>query len=124
MDERELKGLILEWIKKVDEKDKVQDDIEGLNFGLYESSKGYCMYLIGAKFYDEEDDDWACNEDFRPIDKYLKALPINKEISYAGVIDSVVKIIKNIIKENSYLDLFKVKHITTGFDNGELYIIK
>lgn len=124
MDERELKGLILEWVRKIDKTDKVQDDIEGLNFGLYESSKGYCMYLIGAKFYDEEDDDWACDEDFRPTDKYLKALPISNEINCAEVIDSVIKIIKDIIYENCYIDLFRVKHITTGFDNGELYIIK
>ena len=45
-------------------------DIVAFNFGLFETENGYGIYLIGSKSYDEQDDDWACDIDFEPEDKY------------------------------------------------------
>ncbi|MDF2858168.1 MAG: hypothetical protein K0Q87_4019 [Neobacillus sp.] len=38
-------------------------EIKALNTGLFSP---YGIELIGAKVYDPEDDDWACEEDFVP----------------------------------------------------------
>ena len=35
--------------------------------------------MIGSKEYDPKNNDWACNEDYVPINKYLQ-LNINKSI--------------------------------------------
>lgn len=124
MNERELKNLVIDWIKNIDSKETVPESIEGINFGIYGTNRGYSMYLIGSKYYDEEDDMWTCDEDFVPEDKYLKNLPISKSISCEAVVDTMIKLLKDIINEFSDLELFKVDHITSGFDNMELYIIK
>ena len=62
---------IRHWIQQINDETILPSDIVAFNFGLFESEEGYCIYLTGSKFYDESDDDWACDIDFEPNRKYL-----------------------------------------------------
>lgn len=55
---------IRHWIQQINDETILPSDIVAFNFGLFESEEGYCIYLTGSKFYDESDDDWACDIDF------------------------------------------------------------
>ena len=55
--------IISQWISELVETETLPEEIVALNFGLYETPKGYCIYLNGSEEYDEEDEDWACNND-------------------------------------------------------------
>ena len=59
---------IRHWIQQINDETILPSDIVAFNFGLFESEEGYCIYLTGSKFYDESDDDWACDIDFEPIE--------------------------------------------------------
>ena len=41
------------WIKSVN-KESVNHSIVGFNFGLFDSDKGYVMYLIGSESFDKD----------------------------------------------------------------------
>ena len=60
-----MKEDIRHWIQQINDETILPSDIVAFIFGLFESEERYCIYLTGSIFYDESDDDWACNIDFR-----------------------------------------------------------
>ena len=59
------------WLNDIIETEKPGNDILAYWFGIYESTGGYEIYLIGSKVFDDNNDDWASNVDFAPQNKYL-----------------------------------------------------
>lgn len=59
------------WIKKIETSDSPNKKIIAFNFGVFESNESYKIYLIGSKKYDTENEDWACNVDYEPKEKYF-----------------------------------------------------
>lgn len=116
-----VKSIILDWISDIDKNEKLPSDIIALNFGLFEP---YGIELIGSNEYDEEDEDWACNEDFVPQKRTCPKLPISSDTPWERVLEEITIILKDLVKENKNIRLFQVKHITTGFCDGNLVVIK
>ena len=98
-------------------------NVKAINIGLMQTQKGYSAYLIGSNEYDPENDDWACNEDYVPTDKYLE-LPLSKSLDWDVLQERVVKIIINLIQSKNDSILNYVENVTVGFDNGELIKVK
>ncbi|SFB11295.1 hypothetical protein [Clostridium frigidicarnis] len=121
MNKIEIKRIIKEWILIIDQKEILPEKISALNFGLYEQ---YGIYLIGSKEYDPENEDWACNEDFVPSDRYCGELNIEYDLPWEVVQVEMYEILKELLIELKSLNLFKVRHITMGFDDGELLVLK
>ena len=107
--------------------EKVDDSIIGFNFGLFETSTGFTMYLLGSKTFDVEDEDWATNVDFEPKQKYFQ---FGKEFSANKDWQQILKISEKLILDYIASENFKTsifthaKGITTGFDDGNLTILK
>lgn len=103
------------------------DDIVALNVGLFESDKGYSLYLVGAKHYDAEDDSWACQEDFVPEEKYLDLSDYRiggddwKDVLKLVILEVESYVADHAEDENS---LFYHKVVTVGFDDGDLFRVK
>lgn len=117
----EIKESIKKWIINVNSSEKIDDDIIALNFGLFEP---YGIELIGSKEYDEEDDDWACDEDFVPEIESCPNINISEDEDWKDVLDIMVKILKELVSELGDIDIFQNRNITTGFDDGDLIKIK
>jgi hypothetical protein len=64
-----------EWLTKLSKTEKPDKSIIAYNFGIFETTEGYTVYLIGSKEFEEDDSDWATNEDFVPQLKYFP-LPV------------------------------------------------
>jgi hypothetical protein len=114
------------WIKKIVDSEHPNKDIIGYYFGIFESgTKEYTLYLSGSTEFDEEDEDWACNDDFEPKEKYLP-LPQYKNLKWEEVLNEIVGILKKFIETNVYKNSFflRAKGIATGFDEGNLILIK
>jgi hypothetical protein len=43
-----VKKRFLKWVEKINQTEKIDTSIIAFNFGLFESTKGYTMYLIGS----------------------------------------------------------------------------
>lgn len=105
----DLKEIIKRWIVNIDKTEELPSDIVALSFNLYEP---YGLEMVGSSWFDEKDEDWACDEDFEPTQRSCPDLEI------------VVVILKDLIKELTDLKLFKVEHIAIGFVDGNLTIVK
>jgi hypothetical protein len=116
-----LKVAIKDWLIKINKTDELSSDIVALSFNLYEP---YGLELVGSTWYDEDDEDWACEEDFEPTQRSCPDFEISGNPKWEDVLEIVVEILKELSNELSDLNLFKVKHIAVGFVDGNLTVIK
>lgn len=116
------KEIIKKWLIKINQTEKVPENIVALNFNLYEGP--YALDLIGSATYDESDEDWACNEDYIPGLRRCPSLVIPDDKSWEEVLKMVESILRDLIREMPDIELFKVQHIAIGFVDGNLIIIK
>ncbi|MGQ7947569.1 hypothetical protein [Flavobacterium sp. WC2509] len=117
-------NIFNDWLDQILKTEKPNADIQAYYFGILETEDGYETYLVGSEEFDEEDEDWACNTDFEPKNKYL-TLGQNG-VDWELILADVKKNIENYIQspnfKNSFLE--KAKAIATGFDGGDLFRIK
>jgi hypothetical protein len=104
-------------VEKIASKEQPSSDIKALNFGLFQNSEGhYSVYLVGSKEYDPDDQNWACNEDFVPADKYFHAK--HKSVSSLKW-QEFLKLVKNTLKKvlesenlkNSFFQNFNISRL-------------
>lgn len=118
-----------DWLNELFAKEKVPGHIIAFNFGLYESNEGIQLYITGSSEWDMEDDDWACNNNYFPQNRYpditfYKNLDILWERNfYLGLF---LAISSSIFFANTYLISQPAKFpnrivLATGFDDGDLY---
>ncbi|KAA9044580.1 hypothetical protein F6S82_16725 [Bacteroides xylanisolvens] len=117
----DLKEIIKKWIINIDKTEELPSDIVALSFNLYEP---YGLELVGSTWFDEEDEDWACDEDFEPIQRSCPDFKISDDLEWEEVLEIVTATLKALIKELADLRLFKVEHIAVGFVDGDLIILK
>lgn len=116
-----------EWLKNINQIEKVDNSIIGFNFGLFETTNGFGMYLIGSKTFETGNEDWATNVDFEPKQKYFE---FGKEFSANKDWQDIHNISEKLIREYVESEKFRTsvfsnaKGITTGFDDGNLIVIK
>jgi hypothetical protein len=116
-----IKETIKDWILRINDEEILPENIKALNFGIFEP---YGIELIGSSTYDEEDDDWACEEDFVPEERVCNELNISGEYDWETVLNEIQLILKELIDELKDLPLLNVIHITTGFSDGDLVVVK
>jgi hypothetical protein len=111
------------WIEQLNESENPESQIIAFNFGLFEKPNGFSMYLIGSKEFSKDDDDWSCNEDFEPKNKYME-FPTEtiKEKNWEDILNCSVELIKKYVESNKFQNsiLKNAVAITTGFDDGNL----
>lgn len=121
MDRVFIKDTIKDWILRINDEEILPNNIKALNFGIFEP---YGIELIGSSTYDLEDDDWACEEDFVPEERVCNELNISDEHDWQTVLNEIQLILKELIDELKDLPLLNVNHITTGFSDGDLVVVK
>lgn len=119
--EPDIKEIIKQWLLTINEEQSMPEGIVALNFGLFEP---YGIELTGAKCYDEKNDDWACEEDYVPEHRTCSDLHIPANKGWEEVLNDIVALLKELIRELPDLYLWQVEYITTGFSEGDLIRIK
>jgi len=117
----------VDWLERVGKSRPKPQGIAAYNFGIFESESGYVVYLVGSKEYDPEDDDWACNEDYLPREKYF-GLPksFTGRRRWPGVQREVARLVSQFIKSPAFEKslLARASAITVGFDDSELQRVR
>lgn len=113
------------WLESISKEEKIDAAIIAFNFGIIESAKGYKIYLIGSKKYDEGDDDWATEEDYVPKEKYF-LLKDTSGKKWEDVLKISVELVSQYVNSEGFKtsEFKKAQAITTGFDDGDLVRIK
>ena len=115
------------WLRKICLMEYPDKGIIAYYLGLFESSNGgVTAYLIGTKAFDEEDEDWACYEDFVPQPKlkylHLKGTETLNWMEVQTLVTSMMKdFLRDPVHENCFLN--QAEAIAVGFDEGNLEII-
>ncbi len=106
------------WIESI----KDRPSLKAINIGLFQSQGNYTAYLVGSNKYEPDNDDWACNEDFAPSNKYLM---LNLEaMEWQTVQQHVIDAVLEILNSGRQTILNCVPNITVGFDDGDLERVK
>ncbi|MDD2375634.1 MAG: hypothetical protein PHD23_09815 [Eubacteriales bacterium] len=116
------------WMNQIVSNENPDEEIIAYNIGLIETEKGYSAYFMGAKKYDENDSDWACDfGDYTPKIKYLDLSKTElKKLPWDEVQNKIIEFSTEFMKTKTYENSFlqKAKAITVGFDDGDLMRIK
>jgi len=122
----EIKRLIIFWINRIDDKEQIPQSVKAFNFGILETESDYQTYLVGTKSYDTNNDDWACEEDFTPKERYLSLGTDSKKWNWEEIRSIVKTGIEQFIETriSPLTFVHKAEYLTTGFDDGELKRIK
>ncbi|MBR6169340.1 MAG: hypothetical protein IKQ51_01360 [Bacteroidaceae bacterium] len=114
-----MKENIHVWLDQIEREAIVPQRIIALNFGLYETEKGFCIYLVGACNYDEDDDSWAEEVENVPREFFLE---IVTQCDWQDFQEQTARILTDELKQRSInpLSPFHNMIITTGFDDGNL----
>lgn len=128
-DKPKVKDIVRQWILYIDAHEILPNTIVALNFNIWEvvdedNVSCYTLELIGSERYDAEDDDWACEEDFDPRSRNCDALQLSSKIPWEDVLKGLVEVLKELKVELGEINLFRVEHITVGFTEGNLEVIK
>ncbi|MDA7501772.1 hypothetical protein N8482_00695 [Chitinophagales bacterium] len=117
----------LDWMTSMNQTEKPGKEIIGFWFGLFETTTGYTMYLIGSKEFDEQDDDWACNCDYQPLNRDID-LPSHyvKGKEWEDVLHDSLEIISNYISSATFRTSFLADAIAiaAGFNGGDFHRLK
>lgn len=129
LDKQSIKSILREWILFIDSHEPVPEDIVALNFNLWEATEEtgnscYTIELTGSRHYDPDDDDWACDEDFEPRERNCDSLQLCSKLPWEDVLNTLVDILKELKEELKDTSIFRVEHVTAGFTDGELKLIK
>lgn len=119
-----MQDKIDKWVRQLNKRVVISSDIIALNFGLFETTDGYCIYLSGSKQYDENDDDWACNTDYKS-DYLLISNEECHEVDWKSFLNETTTIVIHALNNISSNDsIFSNRVITIGFDDGNLNRIR
>ena len=114
-----MKEKIHEWLDQIEKGAVIPGHIIVMNFGLYETDDGYCIYLAGASRYEETDDGWADELEEMPGGFFIE---IETPCDWKEFQEQVGCILANEIQvRRAYAESpFRDKIVTTGFDDGVL----
>ena len=115
------------WMERINKVEKVEIEITAFNFGIFETTQGYSIYLTGSKVFDEQDDDWVCSVDFQPDEKYLNLnLPSIPDKKWEAILLIMETELTNYISSVQFKAsiLKDAIAITTGFEDGDLIRVK
>ena len=114
--------MVVDWLRRILVAEAPPPDVVAFNVGLIETENGYAAYLIGSRSFDPGDDDWACNEDFSPTERYCEIGAGCSDETWEAVRDRVAEELGKFLStpeaQNSFLG--RAKAVTIGFDEGEL----
>ena len=93
-----------------------------INFNIYEDEDSFwSIQLISAEYFDENDDDWCCEEVFTTGED-LYTWKQNSD--WMEVMQSSCDMIKRYLEEGKYADeLKKFEAVAAGFVDGDLAIL-
>lgn len=124
---KSFESQICTWLEIIVSNAQPSDEIQVLNFWIYQNSSGYNIYLIWSKSFDWENDDWACNQDFVPIHNHItiKGYFINT-LSWDKFLEKAYQTLEKLLKTKQFRKSFfeEIDYICIWFDDGDLQRIK
>lgn len=100
-------------------------DIIAVNFNLYEgSNQTYDIQLIGTNTFDEEDEDWTCEEVFTTGEDVFLIPRTNDIEDWEKGLAFITKIVQKYLEDGKYANLLQgLQAVGIGFVDGDIEIL-
>lgn len=107
----------VDWLSKIFA-GGLPDGIVAFCFNLYESEdeNQFDVQLVGCPEFDEENEDWACNEVFSTGEDLF---PLRAD-DWEDALRVFSDLLDQTLKEKRFDSVFGAKHIAFGFVDGDL----
>lgn len=105
--------------------EQLPSDIVAVNFNLYEgSNQTYDIQLIGTDTFDQEDEDWACEEIFTTGEDIF-LIPRTDDIEdWEDGLDFITKMVRKYLEDGKYDNMLKgLQAVGIGFVDGKIEIL-
>ena len=103
---------------------EIPTEVAAFNFNLYEDEgSNWSMELVGTSSFDEEDEEWACDEvtDFETREN---PLTWQKDAEWEEVLEEIAFVLKQYLNTGMYAEVLKAgKGIGVGFVDGDIEIL-
>ncbi len=122
-----MKDQIKNWLNYIESLDGIAPkEVVAFNFGLFESTEGYLMYLVGGFEYDENDDDWASLGPPENAYRYIRLPDELQEADHGTIVETVADVLAEMEEEGLFRKgmLKNAQAICCGFDDGDLVKIR
>ena len=98
------------------------EEVVALNFNLYEDGDAkWSVELVGTASFDEDDDDWACDEVFSNRET---PLVWEENADWETILSKVQEFIRRYLEHGEYSDIMKENQaVAVGFVDGDLEIV-
>lgn len=112
------------WINSLQLQD-IAEQVEAFCFNLYDGcdNENWSMELIGASCFDEENEDWACDE-VSDFDSRNPVFKWKKNAGWEEIHADMVALLGKYLEEGKYALRLKSKTaVAVGFVDGDLEIL-
>lgn len=113
---------VSKWLDSALEQD-IPDEVAAFCFNLYEDGdNAWSMELIGAERFNEEDEDWPCDEvdDFETREGLLRW---DKEAEWSTILEEMTSILSEYLVKGKLANVLKSKEgVGVGFVDGDINI--
>ena len=122
---RNFKSSFYKWVNESLSK-KLPEGIEGFSFNLIENSGDFSVELVGTASFDEDDQDWACDEIFEPNKRSISIPEKYSGLQWESCLDNMQTLLISYMKSNEKgaLVLQCAQGIGIGFVDGDLIVVK
>ena len=122
---RNFKSSFYKWVNESLSK-KLPEGIEGFSFNLIENCGDFSIELVGTASFDEDDQDWACDEIFEPNRRAISIPEKYSGLQWEVCLDNMQTLLIDYMKSNEKgaLVLQRAEGIGIGFVDGDLIVVK
>lgn len=114
-------NLFEQWLNRILEQE-LPEDAAGINFNLYEDADNHwSIQLVATKYFDEEDEDWVCEELFTTGEDLFTW---QQETQWETVLETGRGLVMQYLEEGHYADKLKqYEAVGIGFVDGDVYVL-
>ncbi|WP_026507151.1 hypothetical protein [Butyrivibrio sp. MC2013] len=115
--------LFEEWLNGYLKKG-IPQEVVAVNFNIYEETgNNWSIEIVGTGSFDEEDEDWACDE-ITNFGSRENLFTMESDEEWEVVLENVIEIIKEYLEKGKYASSLKgLTAVGTGFVDGNIEIL-
>ncbi len=120
-------GEFVSWLDNILENNEMPDETKAFCFNLYEESIEdyvYGVQLVACDKFDENDDDWACEECWSSEENiFCVELSDEAEKDWKAAQRLIAKWIEEYLESGKYSEILTAKPVAAGFVDGDLELV-
>ena len=111
-----------EWLDNLIESNPLPHNFMALNFNIYDIEEDtFDVQLIASSIYDENDDDWACEEIYSSQEDCFLIVKSKEIADQELALEHTIELVANYLESGTYANILKSGiAVCAGFVDGDI----